>query len=40
MGGLRRAFMQNHLMTTKANSTNKKFDISKEENIIEWLTLF
>lgn len=40
MGGLRRAFKQNHLITTKAVSNNKKTDVEKEENTIDWLTLF
>lgn len=39
LGGLRRAFMENHLRGTnrRGNSLN---DVQKEANVIEWTTLF
>lgn len=40
LGGLRRAFMENHLTTTTSRMSNKKTFEQKENNIIEWLTLF
>lgn len=39
MGGLRRKFLGNHLITTKVKENAMK-DAQKEENAIEWLTLF
>ena len=39
MGGLRRAFMNNHLITTQTNS-GRITSQEKEENIIHWMTLF
>ena len=39
MGGLRRKFMANHLITTEQGSARKK-DVASEENVIEWLTLY
>ena len=39
MGGLRRAFMENHLVETTARG-NGTTNRQKEENIIEWVTLF
>lgn len=39
MGGLRRAFMENHLRGTTARG-NRIDDKHKEENAIEWITLF
>lgn len=39
MGGLRRKFLGNHLITAKAKESAMK-DAQKEENAIEWLTLF
>lgn len=39
MGGLRRKFLGNHLITAKAKENAMK-DVQKEENAIEWLTLF
>ena len=39
MGGLRRKFRGNPLMTAKAKENAMK-DAQKEENAIEWLTLF
>ena len=39
MGGLRRKFMANHLITTEQGSARKK-DVAREENVIEWLTLY
>lgn len=38
LGGIRRKFMDNHLITTEYESQD--VSSSKEENIIEWLTLF
>lgn len=38
MGGLRRSFMNNHLITTSYNGQNILSD--KEENIIHWVTFF
>ena len=38
MGGLRRAFKENHLRT--AQTQNNNVTVDKEENIIEWCTLF
>lgn len=38
LGGIRRKFMDNHLITTEYGSQD--VSSSKEENIIEWLTLF
>lgn len=38
-GGLRRAFMENQLITTQSQQQTKK-DEEKEENIIEWCTFF
>lgn len=40
LGGLRRKFMENHLTTTSSRTSNKKNSQEKEENIIEWATLF
>lgn len=40
MGGLRRQFMSNHLMTTNIYSSNKKSNQEKEDNIIHWTTFF
>lgn len=40
MGGLRRQFMSNHLMTTNIYSSNRKNNQEKEENIIHWTTFF
>lgn len=39
MGGLRRKFLGNHLITAKVKENAMK-DTQKEENAIEWLTLF
>ena len=39
MGGLRRKFLGKHLITAKAKENAMK-DAQKEENAIEWLTLF
>ena len=39
MGGVRRKFLGNHQITAKANENAMK-DAQKEENAIEWLTLF
>ena len=39
MGGLRRKFMSNHLITTEVWSGKSKSE-EKEQNVIEWLTLF
>ena len=39
MGGLRRKFLGNHLITAKVKENAMK-DVQKEENAIEWLTLF
>ena len=39
MGGLRREFMANQLITTEQGSARKK-DVAREENAIEWLTLY
>lgn len=39
MGGLRRKFLGNHLITAKVKENAMK-DAKKEENVIEWLTLF
>ena len=39
MGGLRRKFLGNHLITAKTKENAMK-DAHKEENAIEWLTLF
>lgn len=39
MGGLRRAFMENHLRETSARS-GKITSEETEKNIIEWVTLF
>ena len=39
MGGLRRKFLGNHLITVKVKENAMK-DAKKEENAIEWLTLF
>ena len=38
LGGLRRAFKENHLITTQMRS--KKTNSEKEANVIEWCTLF
>lgn len=38
LGGIRRKFMSNHLITTEYESQD--VSSNKEENIIEWLTLF
>ena len=40
LGGLRRKFMENHLTTTSSRTSNKKTSQEKEENTIEWATLF
>lgn len=40
MGGLRRKFMENHLVSTTARSSGKKTSKEKEENVIEWTTLY
>ena len=40
LGGLRRKFLNNHLITTNVFSSNKKTNAEKEENIIHWCTLF
>lgn len=40
MGGLRRKFMENHLVSTSLRSSNKKAPQEKEDNIIDWVTLF
>lgn len=40
LGGLRRAFMENHLTTTTSRTSRKKTSQEKEENIIEWISLF
>lgn len=39
LGGIRRKFMSNHLITTQLGH-KRNFDSKREENIIEWLTLF
>lgn len=39
LGGLRRAFMENHLTTTTSRTSHKKTSQEKEENIIEWISL-
>ena len=39
MGGLRRKFRGNRLITAKAKENAMK-DVQKEEDAIEWLTLF
>lgn len=39
LGGLRRKFMGNHLITTEAQN-NKITDRQKEDNVIEWLTFY
>lgn len=39
MGGLRRKFMANQLITTTAEEMSG-FTPEQEENIIEWITLF
>lgn len=39
LGGLRRKFMSNHLITTQSDSDKVQSD-NVEENAIEWLTLF
>ena len=40
LGGLRRKFMENHLVSTSARSSGKKTSKEKEENVIEWCTLY
>lgn len=40
LGGLRRQFLNNHLMTTNIYSTDRKNNAEKEENVIHWTTLF
>ncbi|MEE1301972.1 MAG: hypothetical protein UHD64_04245 [Bacteroidales bacterium] len=40
LGGLRRKFLSNHLMTTNLYSSNKKSNAEKEENVIQWCTFF
>lgn len=40
MGGLRRQFMENNLITTQLRSSHKLTSQEKEDNIIEWITLF
>ena len=40
LGGLRRQFLNNHLMTTNIYSTDRKTNLEKEENVIHWTTLF
>lgn len=39
LGGLRRKFMNNQLITTQSWGDKNK-SAQKEENAIEWLTLF
>lgn len=38
MGGLRRSFMNNHLITTEQEGQSVSSDA--EENIIHWVTFF
>ena len=38
LGGLRRKFMENHLQM--GSFQNNGYSNEKEENVIEWLTLF
>lgn len=40
LGGLRKAFMENHLTTTVSRVSDKNKNEDKEYNIIEWTTLF
>lgn len=40
LGGLRKAFMENHLTTTVSRVSDKNKNEKKEQNIIEWATLF
>lgn len=40
LGGLRRKFLSNHLVTTNLYSSNKKTNSEKEENVIHWCTFF
>ena len=43
LGGIRRKFMQNQLITTSQNvnsSTPTGLTKEQEDNVIEWLTLF
>ena len=40
LGGLRRKFLNNHLVTTNLYYSNRKSDAEKEENIIHWTTFF
>ena len=40
MGGLRRQFMENNLITTQLRSSHKLTSQEKEDNIINWVTLF
>ena len=40
LGGLRRKFLSNHLMTTNLYSSNKKSNSEKEENVIQLVYFF
>ncbi len=39
-GALRRKFMENHLITTQMRTSGRKTNKEKEDNVIEWTTLF
>lgn len=39
MGGLRRRFMSNHLITTEYTGSHISSE-EKEQNVIEWITFF